>query len=60
MTVLTQTGYYYSGSKLGISVVSSVIVMHTEGPGEAVPLLHVLAGRITCQCGSVSPRLCSY
>lgn len=46
MTVLTQPGYYYSGSKLGISVVSSVIVTHTEGPSETVVLLHVLTGRI--------------
>lgn len=53
--MLTQPSYYYSGSKQGISVVSSVIEIHTERPSEAVPLLHVLAGRIKCHCGFVSP-----
>lgn len=45
---------------MGIAAVSSVTVMHAEGPGEAAPLLHVLAGRIKCQCGSLRARLCSF
>lgn len=41
-------------------MVSTVTVTHAEGPAEAVPLLHVLAHRIKCQCGSVRAHLCSF
>lgn len=40
---------------MGLSVVSGVILMH-----QAVALLHVLAGGVTRQCGSRSPRASSF